>query len=60
LLGWPKAKALEKANAEEIAKFFWKDIICRHGIFKRFIINSGFENYRIVKAFAKKYSIKRV
>jgi hypothetical protein len=28
LLGWPKAKALVKANAKEIIKFLWEDIMC--------------------------------
>ncbi len=58
LSGWPKVKALVKANAEEIAKFLWEDIICQYRIFGRLIINSGSKNYRIIEAFTKKYSIK--
>ncbi len=29
---WPEACALKEANAEQVAKFLYEDIICRHGI----------------------------
>ena len=60
LSGWPEAKALAKANAEEIAKFLWEDIVCRHGIFGRLVVDGGSENHGIAEAFAKKYGIERV
>jgi hypothetical protein len=28
---WPEARAIPRANAQEVAKFIYEDIICRHG-----------------------------
>src|SRR5260364_173548 len=28
---WPEARAISRANAQEVAKFIYEDIICRHG-----------------------------
>ncbi|CAG8767614.1 20859_t:CDS:2, partial [Rhizophagus irregularis] len=28
---WPEAKAIKEANAKEISKFIYEEIICRHG-----------------------------
>src|SRR5688500_5811753 len=30
-LRWPKARVVKKANAETVATFIYKEIICRHG-----------------------------
>jgi hypothetical protein len=44
LLGWPEAKALANATTEEIATFLWEEVVCRHGVFGRLVINRGPEN----------------
>jgi hypothetical protein len=38
----------------------WENVICRHGIFKRFIINGGPENKDLIMQFVTDYNIKRV
>ncbi|KAJ5041847.1 uncharacterized protein L3040_005413 [Drepanopeziza brunnea f. sp. 'multigermtubi'] len=52
LSGWPEGRPLRSANAESIAKFLWEDIVCRHGLFGRLIIDGGPENKAVAKAFA--------
>jgi hypothetical protein len=37
-----------------------EDVVCRHGCFRRLVINGGLENKGQVTAFTKKYSIERV
>ncbi len=43
-----------------MADFLWKDIICRHGCFRKLIIDGGSENKNIVAELARKYRRKRV
>ncbi|GBC33666.2 putative integrase core domain protein [Rhizophagus irregularis DAOM 181602=DAOM 197198] len=38
---WPEARALKIADAKEIARFIYKDIICRHGCPKRILSDRG-------------------
>jgi hypothetical protein len=38
----------------------WEDVICRHGIFGRLIIDKGFKNKDLVMQFVTDYDIKRV
>jgi hypothetical protein len=60
LSGWPEARALSHATAEEVADFIWEEIICRHGVFGRLVIDGGPENQGIAAAFVKKYGIERI
>jgi len=60
LSGWVEARALSSANLAAIADFLWEDVVCRHGCFRRLVVNGGPENKGWVKAFTKKYGIKRV
>ena len=60
LSGWSEGRALAKANAEAIAKFIWEDIVCRHGLSGRLVVDGGPENKGVAEAFAKRYGIKRV
>lgn len=41
LTKWPEAKAIPTARKEEIAKFLWEDIICRHGCPKELLSDRG-------------------
>ncbi|CAB4418770.1 unnamed protein product [Rhizophagus irregularis] len=38
---WPEARALETADAKEIARFIYEDIICRHGCPKKILSDRG-------------------
>jgi hypothetical protein len=60
LSGWPEAKALANATAKEVATFLWEEVVYRHRVFKRLVINGGPKNQGVAIAFTKKYNIKRV
>jgi hypothetical protein len=51
---------MRTVTVENVVKFLWEDIICRHGIFVRLVIDGGLENKGLVTELAKKYKIKRV
>jgi hypothetical protein len=55
---WPEARAIKRADAEEITKFLWEDIICRHGCPKKMISDRGvhFDNNKM-KNIVEKYNI---
>jgi hypothetical protein len=48
---WPEAKALSNATAENVAKFIYEDIICRHGVPKILLSDQGshFKNKTITE-----------
>jgi hypothetical protein len=58
--GWVEARALSDATSEAVAKFLWEDIITRHGIFGKLVVDGGSENKGYVKILAAKYGILRV
>jgi hypothetical protein len=60
LSGWPEGRALRSADSESVAAFLWEDIICRHGIFGKLVVDGGPENKGWVKILAEKYGIARV
>jgi len=60
LSGWPEARALSEATSEAIADFLWEEIVCRHGVFGRLVVDGGPENKGVAEAFTAKYGIKRV
>src|SRR4051812_5840292 len=41
LTKWPEARAIPDATANSIAKFFYEDIICRHGCPKELVSDNG-------------------
>jgi hypothetical protein len=41
LTKWPEARAIPDATAESVAKFFYEDIICRHGCPKEIVSDNG-------------------
>jgi len=41
LTKWPEAKAIPDATADSVAKFFYEDIICRHGCSKELVSDNG-------------------
>jgi len=60
LSGWVEARALSSANLAAIAEFLWEDVVCRYRCFRRLVVDRGPKNKGWVKAFTKKYRIKRV
>ena len=59
-LKWVEERALKAATSKAIAKFLWKDVICRHDCLKRFVMNEELKNKEIVETLIEKYKIKRV
>ena len=56
---WPEARALEKADAKEVARFIYEDIICRHGCPKKILSDRGSHfNNKLVKALMEKFNIR--
>lgn len=60
LSGWVEGRALSEASSHLIAQFLWEDVICRHGVFRKLVVDGGPENKGYVKYLANKYGIKRV
>ena len=59
LTKWTEARALEKATAEEVARFIFEDIICRHGCPKIILSDRGthFVN-KIITSLCERFMIK--
>jgi regulatory protein YycH of two-component signal transduction system YycFG len=53
-------RVLRAIISKIIAKFLWEDIIYRHGIFRRLIIDGDPENKDLIVQFVTDYNIKRV
>ena len=60
LSGWVEARAISKNNSEQVSRFLFEDVVCRHGIFRKLIVDGGPENKDLTMALAKRYGIKRV
>jgi len=59
-LRWVEERVLRAATSKAIAKFLWKDVICRHDCSRRFVMNEELKNKEIVETLIEKYKIKRV
>ena len=57
LLGQLEARALINVTSKIVAKFLWKEVIYRQGVFKQLSINRGPENKDVVTALAEVYGI---
>ena len=56
---WPEARALETADAKEIARFIYEDIICRHGCPKKILSDRGSHfNNKLVELLMEEFQIK--
>lgn len=60
LSGWVEGRALASASSTLVAQFLYEDIICRHGIFQKLVVDGGPENKGLTKDLAEKYGIRRV
>ena len=56
---WPEARAIKEATADEVAKFIYEDIICRHGCPYKILSDRGSHfNNQIIKELTEKFEIK--
>jgi hypothetical protein len=56
---WPEAKAVKNADAKEVSKFIYEEIICRHGCPKKILTDRGSHfNNEMVKNLVGKFEIK--
>lgn len=60
LSGWVEGRALSSATSELVAQFLYEDIICRHGLFRKMVVDGGPENKDMTEALANRYNIRRV
>jgi hypothetical protein len=59
LTKWPEARAIPDATAESVAKFFYEDIICRHGCPKEIVSdNSSAFISQLVEKLLQQHQIK--
>lgn len=56
---WPEARATKRDTAEEVVKFLYEDIICRHGCPQNIISDRGkhFDN-KVIQLLTQKLNIK--
>ena len=58
---WIEARAVEEADAQTIATFFYEDIICRHGVLARLTSDRGTEFVNeLVSQLMKEFNIKHI
>ena len=60
LSGWAEARALKNADSKAVARFLWEDVITRHGLFGRMILDGGPENKRYTEGLLQLYGIERI
>ena len=58
LIKWMKTRVLFNLKAETVAKFLWKNIICRFKYFESIIMNEDFENKAVTEELLNRYKIR--
>jgi hypothetical protein len=58
--GWVEARAVANKEAKTVALFIWEDIICRHGVFWRMIVDGGGEFKSEVIDLLNKWGVDRI
>ena len=58
--GWVEARALSNKGAKAVATFIWEDVICRHGIFWRMVVDGGGEFMAEVIDLLNKWGVERI
>lgn len=58
--GWVEARALKRNRALEVSTFLYEDVICRHGLPRKFVMDNGSENKDITKTLLENYNVKNV
>lgn len=59
LSGWVEERAIKAANSENVARFIYEDVICRHGCPVRIVMDDGAENLDLSKELLEDYGIQR-
>src|ERR1044072_9874640 len=53
---WPEARVLKEANAREISRFIYEDIICKHRCLQKLLMDRGTHfNNQLVKGLVEKF-----
>jgi transposase InsO family protein len=60
LSGWVEARALKRNTALEVSTFLYEDVICRHGLPRKFVMDNGPENKDITKTLLENYNVKNI
>jgi hypothetical protein len=60
LSGWIEGRALKERNSLEVASFIYEDIICRHGLPRKIVMDNGKENLDLTKSLLENYQIKNI
>ena len=60
LSGWVEARPLKSNNSHEVSRFLYEDVICRHGLPERFVMDWGTENLNVTEALLQRYKVHRV
>ncbi|KAI0997515.1 hypothetical protein K3495_g10672, partial [Podosphaera aphanis] len=60
LSNWVEGRAIRNPTAAAVAKFIWEDIICRHGLFGKLVVDGGTEFMGEVVLLLQKYDVNRV
>ena len=57
--GWVEARPLAKPGSAKVAKFLYKEVFYRHGVYERAVIDGGPENKLLIRELYKRYDINR-
>ena len=55
LSGWVEACVLKENTAQNVAKFLYEEVICRHGCPGRIVVDGGSENKGVTEALLESY-----
>ena len=55
---WVEGDAIKVADAKEVAKFIYEDVICQHGCSHQIVFNWGNENLNLMKDLLEHYRVK--
>ena len=58
--GWVEARAVLNKEAKTVALFIWEDVICRHGVFWRMVLDGGGEFKGEVIDLLNRWGVDRV
>ena len=57
---WVKDKTLRSADFKNISRFIKENLMYRHGVFDRLILNRELKNKGLVDNLTTKYNIKKI
>jgi hypothetical protein len=60
LSGWVEGRALKEKSSLEVATFIYEDLICRHGLPQKIVMDGGTENMDVTKSLLEHYGIQNL